>query len=160
MIRDMMFWKDEITLGIAIFGAVFGFTGMMLGLYNAWAARDLRRVHARVMLISAQRRNMKEPQPAFEVINLSVFPIGISEVGIVLGWRRRRQAVNPVAIEQWPQRLEARDALTVFFDVSALLAQDQRLAGVYAKLVSGEVIDGRGPELKLVRRMFGSLRKP
>lgn len=157
--QDVMAWKDEITLSIAAFGAVVGFTGMVLGLYNAWAARDLRRVHVRVMLIRTPRRNMKEHQPAFEVVNLSTFPVKVSEVGFTLGWRHRRQVFDPITIEQWPQRIEARDAVTVFFDVDLLFAQDQRLTGVYAKLASGEIIMGHGPELEPIRRRIRILYK-
>ena len=143
-IDPAMGWKDAITFGIALLGAV-------LGILNTWNAMSARRVRLRV-----------KPAHAFsdaggvgfciEIVNLSSLPVTVREVGFTLrGAKHRAAIVRPILIDDkpWPRRLEAREAVTAYFERPN--ERGHRLGKAYAALSSGEVRYGSSPALKQLR---------
>lgn len=63
---------------------------------------------------------MGAPSVAVEVVNLSKFAIVISEVGLREGRWARAVLTRPILLhgEEWPKRLEPRESVTAYFDVS------------------------------------------
>jgi hypothetical protein len=139
----------DFTTGLAVLGAV-------LGIMNTWNAINQRRLRLRVRPTEAYSV-LDGHHFGIEVINLSSFAVTIAEVGISEGWhsikRGKRQAVlTPMIIDggQWPRRLEAREAVSVFFDPNSLVNRE-RLEKAYARTSCGEVAYGTSPALRALR---------
>jgi hypothetical protein len=117
---------DIITLVIAIIGAV-------LGIINTWRSLDKDRVKLKVipkssqfvglgqsMVQSSSLRVFVDSQLGIEIINLSSFPVTISEVGLLYrGSKIRGALAKPIVHDggAFPRRLESRSSFTVFFGV-------------------------------------------
>lgn len=142
-------WKDYITMGAAALGAG-------LGVMNTWNAMSQRRVRLRV-------------KPAYvnpggvvgfciEVVNLSMFPVTIAEVGFSLRGRKRLAVISPEFNDgkPWPRRLESRDAVTAYFDPAQIAQHRQRIGKAYARTSCGELGYGTSPALRQLRNLIVS----
>lgn len=105
--------NDAITLGIAIFGAV-------LGLVNTW--HSLRSVRARLKVTPKWAIAPGWSGLSVDVVNLSNFPVTITEVGFTLGKSLsrlpRRAPIPSHAIMHGPSLpvvLQPHDALDIVF---------------------------------------------
>lgn len=142
-----MFSRDNITLGLAILGSV-------LGIINFW--RQVRKDRVRIRVTPKVAYPVGEvadqrPRLCIDVVNLSAFPITVSDTGFTLWFSRERLAlVRPIIIDgkPWPRRLESREAFTVYFNPT--IATDPKLARVrraYAKTDCGHIQYGKSKGL-------------
>lgn len=115
--------KDFLTMGCAAVGAV-------LGVINTVTSLNQRRVKLKVIPKTAVRSangvfsHSNELLPnsvlAIEIINLSAFPVTISETGFTLKGTNTRCVCPPGPIsvidqKPWPRRLDSRESVTVYF---------------------------------------------
>lgn len=144
-------WKDFITFGAALLGAC-------LGVMNTWNAINQRRVRLRVRPTHAFAVPNAARMFCIEVINLSTFPVTISEVGFTtrhwIDRGDRLAVVGPLIIDgrPWPRRLETREAVSVYFSPSDVLSQRKPIGRVYARTSCDEVAYGTSPALKQLQR--------
>jgi hypothetical protein len=149
-------WKDFITFGAALLGAA-------LGIMNTWNAISQRRLRLRVR--PAHAISMPHGTKAFsiEVINLSAFPVTITEVGFALkkGIKKSRRfaVVQPIVIDggPWPRRLEPRAAVTAYCDPSTLSGAEP-IGKAYAQTSCDEVAYGDSPALEQLRQQVRGRR--
>lgn len=152
------------------------FIGMALGIFNFIHERRRQKVHLKVIPIAAHYMGNTEDGKemylyssnefekegvsdtlAVKVINLSTFPVIISEVGLRRKWTRRRMAMPiPKLIDrgEWPRKLESRESVVAHFDFTQLLGKVnlRQARCAYAKTVCGEIQTGTSKALKdLVR---------
>lgn len=139
-----MTWPAAITLAIAVLGAA-------LGILNTWNSINDRRVRIRVVpkwSIAPGFSGM-----AIEVVNLSAFPITISEIGFTIGRSRGtlpRRA--PISAQMFvdgtalPIKLDRHASFSGTFHTSGLENFDIRKA--YALTTSGVISYGKSPALK------------
>jgi hypothetical protein len=73
-------------------------------------------------ILTASTQHIHGGAVCIEVVNLSSFPVTIAEVGYTLPSKRRVTIVNPILFDSkgWPRRLEPREAVTAYVDVSVL----------------------------------------
>jgi hypothetical protein len=108
-----------VTLGIALLGAI-------LGIINTCLQYDKRRVKLRVIpkiayLMLSRSDKLGAPQLCIEIINLSDFPVTISDVGLTSGnvnKAKRITLIEPLIYDgkRWPRRLESHESVTVYFE--------------------------------------------
>jgi hypothetical protein len=143
--------KDVITMSIAGLGAA-------LGIINTWHALDQRRVRLRVIPKLAYPflgGDFGEIMGCIEVVNLSAFPISISEIGFTIDGdprkRRRLAILEPLTSDRQPlaRTLEPRHVVTGYFDLSRMEAGIKK---AYVRTDCGEVAYGSSPALKQIRR--------
>lgn len=144
---DIASLKEFLTVSAAAVGAV-------LGIMNTWNAISNKRLR----LYVRPSRSISVPDGisglAIEVINMSSFPVTISEVGLTKGSNKinktgRYAIVNPIIIDgkPWPRRLEPRESVSVYSQ--AILGHD--IGKAYAKTSCDEVRYGDSPALKQMR---------
>jgi hypothetical protein len=135
-------------LSIALLGAV-------LGIINTWKSIDRDRLKLKVIPKHAiPVGNFIDPQIRFciEVINLSTFPVTITEVGVLYQDTNVRGAsVNPIIIDggPFPRRLEPRTSFTAY--LRADIFQNEhgyKIKCAYAVTDCGDQIKGNSPALK------------
>lgn len=136
--------KEFLTISAAAVGAV-------LGIMNTWNAISNKRLR----LIVRPSRSISVPYGtlglAIEVINMSAFPVTVSEVGLTKGSNKignngRYAIINPMIIDDkpWPRRLESRESVTVY-------SQDQLgpdAGRAYVTTACGETRYGDSPALR------------
>lgn len=136
---DQVTAKDMFTISCAVIGAV-------LGIINTWNGLSQRKVRLRVVPkvafpVSHSGRLMDE-MGCIEVLNLSTFPLTVTEVGFTIDGdprtKRRAAIVQPLIHDgkPWPRRLEARESVTAYFKFDGLSHEIQR---AFAKTDCGEV---------------------
>jgi len=159
---------ELITLVTAITGAACGILGAVLGIINTWNQVSKNRLRLRVrpyLAVVEQMRNGQyvgivrhsgKPFPSdlmqhlcVEVVNLSSFPVTISEVGF---GRRDDEGGRHVVIpfdrfgDQLPKRLEPRESMSVYGAPQARLKPSiARMAKAYAMTSCGGVAYGTSP---------------
>jgi hypothetical protein len=152
--------KDFLTIGCAALGAV-------LGVINYVAALNQRRVKLRVIpkmavglptgFFSHRTELLPNSAPAIEVINLSAFPVTISEAGFTLRRQTDRvicQGNSPVENKPWlPRRVESRESVTVYF-LFAASEFPKNLYRAYAETDCQERRFGNSPALKKFRALL------
>lgn len=149
---DAAFWNQAVTLGVALLGAG-------LGVMNTWQAISANRVKLRVKPAFAIAIPHGQSMFSIEVVNLSNFPVTISEVGFTLNGHsvdQRRAAVpQPIVIDgkPWPRRLEAREAVSVFMDPDYLVQPGNKIGKAYARTACGEARYGISGALRQFREM-------
>jgi hypothetical protein len=143
--------KDVITISIAVVGAV-------LGIVNTWQAFDQRRVRLRVVPKLAHlvvESSLGEPMGCIEVVNLSAFPVSISEIGFTVDGdprkQRRLMIPSPMTLDRQPlaRTLESRHAVTGYFDFAQI---NSSIRKAYVRTDCGEVAYGSSPALSQIRR--------
>lgn len=144
-------WVQAITFAIAVLGAI-------LGVMNTWRAMNDARVKLRVQPAHAIAPGSQGVNFSIQVTNLSRFPLTIREVGLTLDGRSIRSGgraaiPDPVILDggPWPRRLDARDAVSVYFDVGQLRGVQGRVGRAYARTACDEVAYGSSPALRQVR---------
>ncbi len=143
-----------ITFSLAVLGSV-------LGVINTWKGFDKDRVKIRVSPKHAIPVGATDPNIEFsiDVLNLSTFPITISEVGILYhGTKERGVSVNPLLFDgsSFPRRLETRTSLTAYFYGEALVNAKLRAKCAYAKTDCGVTAKGNSPAFKQLRVFHNS----
>lgn len=143
--------KDIITMSIAAVGAV-------LGIINTWHALDQRRVRLRVVPKLAHPfvgGDFGPTMGCIEVVNLSAFPISITEIGFTIDGdpRKHRRLANlePVTSDRQPlaRTLEPRHGVTGYFDLDRITPDIQK---AYVRTECDEVAYGVSPALKQIRK--------
>lgn len=150
--------KDTITLTVAIVGAVTGVLGAVLGIVNTWNTISARKVRVVVRPTFAYGIDIfgglaARPRVGIEVVNLSTFPVTVTEVGFALaGTKARANVLRPIVIDgkPWPRRLEAREAVSTYCDPPD--DPKARVKAVYASLATGERFTRRGRFVKNLRQ--------
>jgi hypothetical protein len=143
-----MSWTDLVTLGIAVLGAGLG----LLNTWQSWHRDRLRLRVTPVNVVSVDGRfNF-----GIEIANLSTFPVSLNEVGFTLDGRSARRGdrmIIPSPIPgdggPWPRRLEAREAMSLYFDGRGVEAS--RIGRAYVKTASGEFVYGSSGALTNLR---------
>ena len=143
--------KDIITLSLAAVGAV-------LGVINTWHSLDQRRVRLRVVPKIAQMitaNNASGAMGCIEIVNLSAFPVSISEIGFTIDGdprkHRRLAILEPLTSDRQPlaRTLESRHGITGYFDLNHLTPDIQK---AYVRTECGEVAYGSSPAMKQIRQ--------
>lgn len=161
--HDRRWWQNAtmtvvqgVTLAIAMLGAA-------LGIINTWIAVSNRRVRLKVRPMWTVGAG---PNAGFsiEVTNLSTFPLTITEVGFLYGRGKslapaRMVITQPMVVDGkgWPRRLEAREEVSVYFDLGSI-PTGEPFRRAYTKTACGEVATGDSPALKQLRDMVASRR--
>lgn len=142
---DLLNWQSGITLGIALLGAV-------LGVINTWKALSRDRVCLRVTPGNYANWGGGEiiDGISIEVVNLSMVPITVTQVGFRVS---RKRGVIIVAdyfrMDALPCRLEPRASMAI--SVAPGTPEAKELASVksaYAKTACGLYFHGRSDALK------------
>ncbi len=142
---------EAVTLGVALLGAA-------LGVMNTWQSLSASRVKLRVRPAFAIGVPHGQSMFSIEVVNLSNFPITISEVGFTMDGnslkRPRAAVVQPILIDglPWPRRLEPREAVSVYMDPSHMIESSARIGRAYARTACGEARFGSSEALEQIRR--------
>ena len=139
--------RDTLTLGIAVLGAA-------LGVINTWNSLRSSRVRLRVTPKWALTPDWTGL--SIDVVNLSSFPVTITEVGFTLGRslsRLPRRVPIPhhsvVHGPALPVVLQPRDLLDVVF--SCEWVGSLRIHSAYALTASGEIARGNSGALRQFR---------
>ena len=150
-----MMGKDDITLCIAILGAVTGIVGLILSVMNTWRAFDRDRVklkvQARCAIISRPIGGTNDLL-CVEVTNVGFVPVTVSQVGFNL--RKPRKHFLAFIPEQGisdplPKRLEPRTSMTIFVP-NHVSSEDQFgfVTTAFAKTQCGESFTSGSKALK------------
>ena len=156
------------TLITAIIGAACGILGAVLGIINTWQQVSRTRVRLRVVpklawmidpqnVLTAERpaRDTEDPvrgrppdRVCIEIVNLSAFPVTVSDVGFGRVKEPRGILVRPELSpgKTWPVRLESRDSFTAYGASGMSPPQYALKAAVaYAKTDCGTTTYGSSP---------------
>ena len=142
--------KDVVTIAIAALGAV-------LGIVNTWHALNQRRVRLRVvpkLAVLGVGTSSAKKMVCIEVVNLSAFPISLSEIGFTLAGdpkiASRLSVMAPITTDQKPiaRTLAPRHGVTGFFEFDNLTPGIKK---AYARTECGTTTYGSSPALKHIR---------
>ena len=102
---------------------------------------------------------------SIEVLNLSGFPVTVTEVGLRSRWRKRRLILaNPILPDgqPWPRKLGPRDHVTVSFDLTQLIesAHLSTVTHAYATTTCGATNRGTSGALREFVRLIGRTTVP
>lgn len=145
--------KDSITMGVALLGAV-------LGIMNTWRSMSANKVRLRVKPAYAVNALHGEIAFSIEVVNLSAFPVTVSEVGITIGGNTTKNGrvpvLEPTMLDggNWPRRLETRTSVSCYFDPSIFPGSSNNLGRAYARTSCGETRYGNSPALKQLKQII------
>lgn len=147
-----MEFMGTVTFGIALLGAV-------LGIINTWRNIDRDRVKllvkpAHAIPVGAMEHMHSNIEFSIEVVNLSVFPIIVSEVGFLhKGLTSRAAAMQPITIDgpTTPRKLEPRESAS-FYTVKPEQRDGHPLKCAYAKTSCGRTFTGKSPALMQFNR--------
>jgi len=146
---------DVTTLIIAVIGAVCGILGAVLGVIHTLHQLGKSRVRLRVVPKQAHyvgRAGMSGPLMCIEVINLSDFPVTVSDVGFTSGTVKdaRLAVIQPILHDggSWPRRLDSRESVTVYCSQDLRYEKGlERVSRAYVQTDCGEVKYGKSPAL-------------
>lgn len=158
-----------ITMITAVVGAACGIAGLVLGIINTWAEAQHNKVKLKVVPEWAFTVNVEGSPPfnfEIEIINLSEFPVVISEVGFTC---RGNAHLVPTgyAVHNYtystalPCRLEPHASCTEFYllEKSAIDEQPEfgKVNGAYARTQCGARITGASSALRqIIERISGN----
>lgn len=132
--------KDYITPSAAFVGAV-------LGVVNTLHNFNQKRVKLRVVPSMSTIYPSRKTYMCINVVNLSAFPVTVSEVGLVGRWANPEKSLRamvpmPKLIDggSWPRRLESREVVAALVNPSEI---PDDLGKVYAKTSCGVFVCGR-----------------
>jgi hypothetical protein len=143
----------NITLITAIIGAICGILGAALGIINI--CHQLSRNKLRLKVIPSHAIPVggivnSDINFGLEVINLSEFPVTISDVGFLLADKRRATLATVIGNEQpskLPLRLEPRTSYHKYFNIDNV-GFPKNVKFAYASTQCGELITGTSVALK------------
>jgi hypothetical protein len=147
---DQFSTKDIFTISCAVVGAV-------LGVINTWNGISQRKVRLRVVpkiAFPVSHSGRLDEMGCIEVLNLSTFPLTVTEVGFTIDGDPRKKTraaiVQPLIHDgkPWPRRLEARESVTAYFNFANL---SHKIRKAYVKTDCGEVAYGKSPALQTIR---------
>jgi len=144
----------NITLIIAIIGAVCGVSGAILGVMNTWHQLRQNRIRLRIIpqhVFPVGAIGISHVNFGIEVINLSDFPVVITDVGFLLH-DGQRATLSPVrGIEtngSLPLRLDPRTSYSKWFYMDQSILDYSATKCVYARTQCGNVVRGNSPALR------------
>lgn len=144
--------QSSVTTGVALLGAA-------LGVMNTWNTISQRRPRLRVRPAFAISWPQGRHGFSIEVLNLSSFAVTVSEVGFMLREsekdRGKRFVITSPEIfdgKPWPRRLEAREAVSIYFAIEPVIKRSKNLGKAYARTACGEHIKGDSPALDQIRK--------
>jgi hypothetical protein len=143
-------WMQYFTFSAAMIGAI-------LGIINIWKFFDRDKIKLKVIPKHAIPVGSADPSiiGSIEVINLSLFTITLSEVGLLLkGMDERLPFINPLLAEgeKLPMRLESKASITAYFTTSDIADFYSRIKCAYAWTASGEKFNGNSPALRQISK--------
>ncbi len=131
---------------------VFALIGAILGLFNTWIQLSKERVKLVVMPKHAILMGGAPGQIQFcvEVINLSSFPITVSEVGFFYRGTDKRSVISPITSDggPFPRRLEPRRAVSLYSERPRSLINDNKIKCAFAMTDCGVICTGTSPALR------------
>ncbi len=146
---------ETFTLAIACVGAV-------LGIINTWHQLNQRKVKLRVVpkhAIPVGAIEGSDINMCIEVINLSTFPVTVSDVGVFYrGTDVRVAVVQPIFLDggRLPRRLESRAAFTAYMAGGSIGGRDNhRVKCAYARTDCGVTATGTSPALRQIAASQG-----
>ena len=131
----MQSWKELITFGLALLGAV-------LGVLNTWRTLNRDRVKLRVRFVHAYPLNAPQlvgKMYGIEITNLSAFTVTIAEAGLnILGSADRCPFIPHVTLDNkpLPRKLDSREQCSLYISQDAL-RDDVSFRDVYATTTCG-----------------------
>lgn len=142
-----MEFMGTVTFGIALLGAV-------LGIINTWRNIDRDRVRllvkpAHAIPVGAMEHTHPNIEFGIEVVNLSVFPVIVSEVGFLhRGLDSRAAAMQPLTLDgkTTPRKLEPRESAS-FYMVRPEPRDGHPIKCAYANTSCGRTFKGTSPAL-------------
>lgn len=143
-------WMQYFAFSAAMIGAI-------LGIINIWKSIDRDKIKLKVIPKHAIPVGSADPSiiGSIEVINLSLFTITLSEVGLLLKGRDERlYFINPSFAEggKLPMRLESKASVTAYFTTSDCAGIYSRIKCAYAWTASGEKFNGNSPALRQISK--------
>ena len=147
---------DTVTIILATVGTVLGCVNTVVLLNN-------RRVCLKVVpqssfvegdgIWSNRTRHMAGAHVCIEVINLSEFPVTITEVGYTMPSHKRLSITKPILLDGkgWPRKLEPRDSVSVYADVSEIPAGVRKS---FARTACGVMRFGSSPALEHLKGLL------
>jgi hypothetical protein len=143
-------WMIYFTFAAAMLGAI-------LGIIKLWKSINRDKIKLKVIPRHAIPVGSTDSSiiGSIEVINLSLFTITLSEIGLSLkDTEERLQLINPLLSEcgKLPMRLEAKASITAFFFRSDIANCISGIKCAYACTVSGEKFNGNSPALRQISR--------
>lgn len=151
-----MSWQQGITLAVAVTSALVGLSGVAIAYfaYKRELHRDSVRIRIRVMNAIVQNGSGFEDYLAIEVVNLSTFPVTISQVGLSSDdWTM----LPPPSCWKTPCRLEPRDGTTVHYPLSAV-SDKKKMSGAkcaFARTQCGELFESPPVSSKMAAFLAG-----
>jgi hypothetical protein len=158
-----------ITIITAVVGAACGIAGLVLGIINTWREAQRNRVILKVVPEWAFTNTVEGITPfnfQVEVINLSEFPVVISEVGFTC---RRNAHLVPTgyAVHNYkysttlPCRLEPHASCAQYYLLEKGVLEDHgefaKVNGAYARTQCGALVTGTSSALRqIVKRISGN----
>ena len=163
--------QQNITLVTAIIGAVCGISGMILGIINTCHQMSKNRVRLKVipkiafdidanntLTVDRHTESVSERfskgipfRLCIEVINLSAFPLTISDVGFGNIKKSRQYIFQPELTpgKTWPARLDSRESVVAYTKTGIRLnPKGMNKALAYAKTDCGVICYGTSPIFK------------
>jgi len=137
---------EIVTFAIAVLGAV-------LGIINTWVGLSKERVKIKVTPKHAIPIGGAPSHLEFciEVVNLSAFPITVSEIGVFYQGTDNRSVIpNPVTSDNgpFPRRLEPRSSVTLYSARPKSAVNGNKMKCAFAKTDCGVVKKGNSPAFK------------
>lgn len=149
------------------------FIGMILGVMNFLRSLHKDKVRLKVIpkavleatydegmntngyILSAEDFQKFRDLFAFEIVNLSSFPVTVDEVGLKSRWRKSKLALlTPIAADNgvWPRELQPRKSVLVYAKLSSILdaAMKGDIGTAYVKTVCNHIFYGNSKALKLL----------
>jgi hypothetical protein len=147
--------KAYISLGVAV-------CGLTLGIINFLKSWDKDRIKIKVTPQHAIPVGSADPSIvcSIEILNLSSFPITISQVGFLyFGTKDKGMITNIVTFDQgkFPRRLESRESFSVYVDAEPFFGSGKKVKSVYAATSCGIVQKGNSKALKQLSENNGGL---
>jgi hypothetical protein len=147
---------DVVTIILATVGTVLGCVNTVVLLNN-------RRVRLKVVpqsfvlagdgVWSDRTKHVAGADACIEVINLSQFPVTITEVGYTMPSHKRLSITKPSLFDGkgWPRKLEPRDSVSVYTDVSEIPAG---VGKSFARTACGVTRFGSSPALEHLKALL------
>jgi hypothetical protein len=146
-------WKTLVVPSTALLGAA-------LGILNTWNSISQRKVKLRVRPAYAIAVPSRNVAFSIEVVNLSSFPITLSDVGLTIpklfGEPSRQAIADPMVTDgkRLPRRLETREAVSFYFD--PYIFRGKKIGEAYARTVCGETEYGTSQALLQLKELAES----
>lgn len=145
---------DPLSLAVGAVSAI----GTTLAALSYRNTVDRQKVKLKVIPAPAWTKPQGDPYVSVEVVNLSPFPVEITELGLKQRDGRRMISYDRMTNDRFlPQRLESRQSVTALFPKSSI--DFDMITTGYARTACGYEAHGDSPGLKSIRKN-PSLLKP